>query len=76
LNESIDVSGNGNLFRNVVSFLIGESDLVSIAPSKTEFIPLYITGAQAKSVMYVFMFGLPLLVGIAGVIVWLRRRSL
>ncbi len=75
-NEYIDISGNGNLFRNIVSYLVGESDLVSIEPVKTEFIPLYITDKQAEVVTYVFGISLPLIVVLTGTIVWLRRRRL
>ena len=75
-NEFINLSGNGNLFRNVVSFLVGEEDLVNIEPRKTDFVPLYITEAQSKAVMYIFVVGLPLFVGLFGFVVWLKRRRL
>jgi ABC-type uncharacterized transport system involved in gliding motility auxiliary subunit len=75
-NEYIDIAGNGNMFRNAVSYLVGETDLVSIAPEKAEFVPLYITDDQADAITYVFMIGLPLAVTIAGFMVWLKRRGL
>jgi|Deesub1362A_J573_1020465.scaffolds.fasta_scaffold00004_401 ABC-type uncharacterized transport system involved in gliding motility auxiliary subunit len=75
-NEYIDISGNGNLFRNAVSYLAGESGLVSISPVKPEFVPLYITDSQARTIMYIFMVGLPAVVSVAGAILWLRRRRL
>lgn len=75
-NEYIDISGNGNLFRNVVSYLVGEEDLVNIEPQKTEYVPLYITDTQAKQIMYLFVVGLPLVIGLSGIVVWLKRRRL
>ncbi len=73
-NEYIDISGNGNLFRNVVSYLAGEEDIVNIEPPKTEFVPLYITDSQAREIMYIFVIGLPLIFGISGFTVWFIRR--
>jgi len=75
-NEYIDFSGNGNLFRNVVSYLAAEEDLINIEPQKTEFVPLYITDTQARQIMYIFEIALPLTVAFIGTIVWLRRRRL
>jgi hypothetical protein len=75
-NEYFGISGNGNLFRNALSYLVGETDLVYISPEKAEFVPLYITDSQADTVTYVFMVGLPLLVSAAGTVLWLRRRGL
>ncbi len=75
-NEYIDISGNGNLFRNVVSYLVGEADLVNTEPQRTDYVPLYITDTQAKQIMYLFVVGLPLVIGLLGIVVWLRRRRL
>ena len=75
-NAFLDVAGNGNLFLNCVSWMTGEGELVSIAPRKDDFVPLYLTPEQARALFSLCVIGVPLSVLIAGLFVWVRRRSL
>jgi ABC-type uncharacterized transport system involved in gliding motility auxiliary subunit len=75
-NDYYDVSGNGNLFRNIINYLVGETEIVSVSAQSAEFVPLYITNSQSKVIMYVFMIGVPFIVSIAGMALWIIRRRL
>jgi hypothetical protein len=75
-NAFFDIEGNGDLFVNCVNWLAGETELISIAPRTTEFIPIYLTQGQAAVVLYGAVFMLPASVFIAGFGVWLRRGRL
>lgn len=75
-NAFFDVVGNGNMFLNCVNWAAGEGELVSIAPRKDDFVPLYLTPEQGRSILYVSVAGIPLCIFAAGLFVWWRRRRL
>jgi hypothetical protein len=75
-NAYVSAAGNANLFVNVVNWLLGEGALTKVAPTKNEFIPMFITGEQARIIRVIVPVGIPLVVFIAGTLVWFRRRRL
>jgi hypothetical protein len=75
-NAFFDVAGNGNLFLNCINWIAAEEDLISIAPRKDEFVPLYLTPEQGRVIMYVSVVGIPLSVFGLGLVTWWRRRRL
>ena len=69
-----DVLGNQDFFVNSVDYLAQEEDLISIRPKDEEKRTVALTGGQSKAIFYGTVFGMPLLVIIAGIIVWVRRK--
>jgi gliding motility-associatede transport system auxiliary component len=74
-NGYFNLSGNGDLFLNTINYLTEEEQLIAIRPSKSAVKPLSLTSAQARVLFWVPMVLLPLLVIIAGLIVWRTRRK-
>jgi ABC-type uncharacterized transport system involved in gliding motility auxiliary subunit len=74
-NGYFNLSGNGDLFLNTVNYLTGEEQLIAIRPSKSPVRPLSLTPAQARVLFWVPMILLPVLVILAGMIVWRARRK-
>jgi ABC-type uncharacterized transport system involved in gliding motility auxiliary subunit len=75
-NRYISLSGNANFFLNVVNWLTEESDLISIQPRTSSPRTVQFTPSQGRLLFFVSVIILPLLILIAGISVWLRRRSL
>lgn len=69
-------TGNANLFTNVVSWLLGEGALTTVAPARPEFIPMFITEEQANRVRLFAAAGIPAFICLAGIAVWYRRKNL
>jgi ABC-type uncharacterized transport system involved in gliding motility auxiliary subunit len=67
-------AGNGSLFLNAVNWLAEEEELISIPPRREEAPPIILTADQQRRLMLFTVFSMPLLVLIAGLWVWLRRR--
>lgn len=66
---------NGDFFNNSVSWLVGQSELVSIAPKTGTGTRTILLDAGQKSLVFISsVLGLPLLVALAGVAMWWRRR--
>ena len=75
-NRYYHLSGNGNLFLNTINWLAEEADLISIQ-AKTAFPKsIQLTASQGRILFFVSTIFLPLLVLVAGITVWMRRRSL
>ncbi len=70
------VEGNGNLFLNCINWLAGEAELVSIAPPKDDFVPLYLTRGQSTVLFFISLVLLPAAVIVSGAAVWWHRRRL
>lgn len=66
--------GNRDLFMNAVNWLAQEEDLISIRPKPPEAQHLTMTARQMNTAFYAGVFGLPLLIILAGASVWWRRR--
>ncbi len=73
-NSYFSVSGNSDLFLNVVNWLAEEEDLISIRPKAREDRRVTMTAAQSRAVFYLTVFAMPLLVVVAGIVVKLRRK--
>lgn len=66
---------NVDFFGNTISYLSGANELVSIRPKDPAQTRSLLLDAGQKSVVFVSsVLGLPLLVGLAGVLVWWRRK--
>jgi ABC-type uncharacterized transport system involved in gliding motility auxiliary subunit len=75
-NRYYNLSGNGNFFLNIVNWLTEESDLISIQPKTRTPRTIQLTPSQGRLLFFASIIILPLAVLVAGVTVWLRRRSL
>jgi ABC-type uncharacterized transport system involved in gliding motility auxiliary subunit len=73
-NSYFSVSGNSDLFLNVVNWLAEEEDLISIRPKAREDRRVTMTAAQSRAVFYLTVFAMPLMVLVAGVVIKLRRK--
>lgn len=69
-----DSLGNQDFFLNSVNYLAQEEDLISIRPKDEEERTVALTGGQSKTIFYGTVFGMPLIVVVAGIIVWIRRK--
>ncbi len=66
--------GNYDLFLNMVNWLAEEEDMVTIRPKEFDDRRVTLTEHDLKVVKYVSIFGLPLVIIIAGLMVYYRRR--
>jgi len=73
-NRFIGFNGNSDLALNTVNWLASDEDLISIRPKPQDDRRITMTRAQMNTVRSTSQFGLPLVVIIAGVAVWWRRR--
>ena len=73
-NRFIGFNGNGDLAINAVNWLSSDEDLISIRPKPKDDRRITMTHAQLDGVRLSSQFGLPLVVLVAGVTVWWRRR--
>lgn len=65
---------NGDLFFNSVNWLTQEENLISIRPKQAANRRVTLTEAQKRGMQWISTVFVPLLVIIAGIIVWLKRR--
>jgi len=75
-NADINVGGNTDLYLNVSNWLLGEGGFVQVSAPKSEFIPMFVTVEQARILRIIITIGIPLVIIIAGTVVWYRRRAL
>lgn len=73
-NRFIDFNGNNDLALNAVNWLSSDEDLISIRPKAPDDRRITLNGAQMSLIRAVSQFGLPLVIVIAGIGVWLKRR--
>jgi ABC-type uncharacterized transport system involved in gliding motility auxiliary subunit len=74
VNNYLPFEGNRDLFMNMVNWLSAEEDLISIRPKPPESQRLNMTAQQMWRVLYLGVFGLPILIIALGTSVWWRRR--
>jgi ABC-type uncharacterized transport system involved in gliding motility auxiliary subunit len=75
-NRYYNMSGNGNLFMNVVNWLTEESDLISIMPKTSNPRTIQLSPSQGRMIFWISVIILPLAVLVLGISIWVRRRSL
>lgn len=75
-NAYFGVAGNANLFVNTVNWLCGEGAMVSVAPAKVEFVPMFVSEQQSRLLRVLVPVGIPLLFVAVGTLVWWRRKRL
>jgi ABC-type uncharacterized transport system involved in gliding motility auxiliary subunit len=73
-NQFINFNGNNDLALNAVNWLSSDEDLISIRPKKPEDRRITMTKSQLAMVRATSQFGLPLVVVVAGIFVWWKRR--
>ena len=73
-NSFLKFNGNSDLALNTIDWLASDEDLISIRPKPEEDRRINMTRAQLNLVRTTSQFLLPLVVVIAGVSVWWRRR--
>jgi ABC-type uncharacterized transport system involved in gliding motility auxiliary subunit len=73
-NNIVGFNGNRDLAMNMMNWLSSDEDLISIRPKEPEDRRLTLNRAQMTTVFYSSVLGLPLLVIVAGLAVWWRRR--
>ncbi len=74
MNAYVRNSGNYDLFLNMVNWLAEEEDMVTIRPKQFDDRRVTLTERDSKIVLYVSVIGLPLVIIIAGLMVYYRRR--
>jgi ABC-type uncharacterized transport system involved in gliding motility auxiliary subunit len=73
-NSFINFNGNRDLALNAMNWLSSDEDLISIRPKDQEDRRITMTRAQMSLVRTTSQFLLPLLVLVAGISVWWKRR--
>lgn len=75
-NTYVNLSGNRDLFLNIISFLADEQDLISIRPKPKRLHTISMTEDQMGLVFYLSVVIIPLLAMTTGIVVWAKRRKL
>jgi ABC-type uncharacterized transport system involved in gliding motility auxiliary subunit len=65
--------GNADIFLNTINYLAEEEDLISIRPKDIDDRRVTLTQADVKTLFYLVVIAIPVLVIIAGVIFYIRR---
>jgi ABC-type uncharacterized transport system involved in gliding motility auxiliary subunit len=73
-NRFINFNGNGDLALNAINWLASDEDLISIRPKQPEDRRVTMTRGQLNLVRLTSQFVLPLVVVVAGIGVWWKRR--
>jgi ABC-type uncharacterized transport system involved in gliding motility auxiliary subunit len=73
-NSALGFNGNRDLFLNMLNWLSSDEDLISIRPKEQEDRRLIMTRRQSAMTFYATVIMIPLLIVMAGVGVWWRRR--
>ncbi|HYK57828.1 MAG TPA: GldG family protein [Bryobacteraceae bacterium] len=73
-NSFLKFNGNRDLFGNMLNWLSSDEDLISIRPKEPSDNPLNMNARQVSMLFYESVVGLPLLIVVAGLGVWWRRR--
>jgi ABC-type uncharacterized transport system involved in gliding motility auxiliary subunit len=73
-NGFLAFNGNRDLFLNMLNWLSSDEELISIRPKDPEDRPLNMNQRQSTMMFYSSVLMIPLLVVVAGVGVWWRRR--
>jgi len=74
INGFLRFNGNRDLFLNMMNWLSSDEDLISIRPKDTQDRPLTMSARQMSLVFYESIVAIPLIIIVAGVGVWWKRR--
>jgi ABC-type uncharacterized transport system involved in gliding motility auxiliary subunit len=73
-NNFLGFAGNRDLYLNMLNWLSADEDLISIRPKDPEDRRLNMNASQMRLLFWGSVVGLPVLMTLAGVSVWWRRR--
>jgi ABC-type uncharacterized transport system involved in gliding motility auxiliary subunit len=73
-NAFMDISANGDLFLNVVSWLAEDAELISVRAKDPEVRSIAITAAESKLIFLATVVFFPLAALVFGAAIWFRRR--
>jgi ABC-type uncharacterized transport system involved in gliding motility auxiliary subunit len=73
-NNILRFNGNRDLFLNMMNWLSSDEDLISIRPKEPEDRRLMLSRRQMSMIFSSSVIGLPLIVVVAGLMVWWKRR--
>ncbi len=73
-NRALKIYFNRDLFLNIVNWLVGEEELISIRPRSIRSSRIQLTEKESNMVFYLSFLILPELLLIIGLAVWWRRR--
>lgn len=73
-NNYVNLSGNSDLFLNMIAWLSSDEELISIRPKDPEDRRLEMTGSQMEWLFYLTVVLLPICMVAIGINVWWRRR--
>ncbi len=73
-NQFLGVTGNRDLFLNMVNWLSADEDLISIRPKDPEDRRLNMNARQVALMFWGSVVGIPVLMLLAGLSVWWKRR--
>ena len=73
-NAFLGFQSNRDLFMNMIDWLSADVDLVSVRPKPPESQHLMLNAAQMGKLLWLGVIGLPLLIVLAGTLVWWERR--
>ena len=73
-NGFLNFDGNRDLYMNMLNWLSSDEDLISIRPKDPEDRRVNMNGRQVTMMFYATVLGFPLLIVLAGVSVWWKRR--
>jgi gliding motility-associatede transport system auxiliary component len=74
-NNFLGVGGNLDLFLNTLNWLSSDEDLISIRPKQPDNTPLDVSAGAMQRILLGTVFGLPLMIIVAGIRVWWIRRA-
>ncbi|MBI5787481.1 MAG: Gldg family protein [Candidatus Schekmanbacteria bacterium] len=74
-NTYINLSGNRDLFLNIISWLAQEEDLISIRPKEEAKRMISLTETDMQMLFWLTVVAIPVAVLLAGIGVWWRRRK-
>jgi len=73
-NSFFHIMGNGKLFLNTINYLAARENLVGIEPRTRELPRVNLTNRQVKGTFVLSVILIPLLLALAGALVWWRQR--
>ena len=73
-NGAWQFAANSQLFQNIVSWMVGDTDLIAIRPRDPERRMVNLANQQLRLLFLASVIGLPLLALVIGVSVWYKRR--